>query len=93
MNPLQMMFHHAKHQKYYTNSKTYQYSNIMDTSMQADTIVTMENWDVVAALGDGVYVTDGETAYQVGGHYTDESANKQLKRDYAKLYNEYGGDE
>ena len=57
--------------------------------MTAETIVTMENWDVVAALGDGVYVTDGETAYQVGGHYTDVSASKQLKRDYARLYNKY----
>lgn len=62
----------------------------MDTTIEAETVIDMANWDVVAALGSGVYVTDGENAYQVGGHATDESASKKLKRDYARLYNNHG---
>lgn len=61
--------------------------------MDVDTIIKMDEWNVIAALGDGVYVANGETAYQIGGHVTDEYASKQLKRDYAKLYNKYTSDE
>lgn len=63
---------------------------MMDTTIEAETVIEMENWDVVAVLGSGVYVTDGDKAFQIGGHYTDESTRKKLKREYAKLYNNHG---
>lgn len=52
-------------------------------------MISLDNWNVVAKLGDGVYVTNGNVLYQIGGHTEETDSPKALKRDYARLYQEH----
>jgi len=40
----------------------------------------LQEYDVVAIDGEGIYVTDGDSCWQIGGHVDDPS--DKLQRDY-----------
>lgn len=62
----------------------------MDSSDLLQRGIELDQWTVVALPGAGTYVTDGDVAYQIGGHSTDTRSSKKLEREYAKMMTEGG---
>lgn len=56
-----------------------------DSSDSSGIGIEMDGWNVVALPPNGIYVTDGDVLYQLGGHTTDTQSSKKIKREYAEL--------
>jgi hypothetical protein len=55
--------------------------------VSGDTVV-LDGFDVVAVEGEGVFVTDGDSAWHVGGPHPDASAANDLAAAYRDAFGE-----